>query len=631
MKILRPFIVLFFMSAGANSQTANFTVAADDSLSPISPHIYGTNQLLNGGENWTAYRLGGDRLTGYNWENNASNAGIDYLNESDDYLVQAFNIPSDSSSVPGIVTDAFHKQALQLGAYSLATLQMAGFVAKDKNGVVDSTQIAPSSRWAYVKPVKGSPLSLTPNTSDDTVFMDEYVNFLVNKNGIASSATGINGYNLDNEPDLWNYSHPMLHPAQTTCKELIQRSVALARSVKNIDPSADIFGPASYGFSGYYDLQGATDWNTVSTGKLYTWFLDYYLDQMKKASDTTGKRLLDALDLHWYSAAVGDNTNGISDPGATSTADNLARVQAPRSLWDKSYAENSWIEQSFSSYLPLIPKLMQSINKYYPGTKLSFSEYNYGGENDISGAIAVDDVLGIFAKYGVYFATIWPRNSPSQYISAAYEMYRNYDGANSAFGDHYVRSQTSDSVNCSIYGSMTPGANEIHLIVINKNFNTTITGNFLVSSSKRVLGGRVWELDQTSAAIKKIDSVGVISNNSFSYPIAAASICHIVLQTSVATNVAEQDNTPNKFVLRQNYPNPFNPSTTISFDLPSRSLVSLKVFDILGREVSTIISGELQAGSYTRQWNAANMSSGVYFYRLQAGTYMEMKKLLLLK
>ncbi len=345
MKLLRPFMVLFFMYAGVYSQSINFTVAVGDSLSPISPHIYGTNQLLNGGENWSALRLGGDRLTGYNWENNASNAGTDYLNESDDYLAQSYNIPPDSSSIPGVVTEVFHNQALQLGAYTLATLQMAGFVAADKIGTVDSSQVAPSSRWEYVKFVKGSPLSLTPNTSVDTVFMDEYVNFLVNKNGIGSSAKGIQGYNLDNEPDLWNTSHPLLHPLQTTCQELIQRSVALARSVKNIDPSAEVFGPVSYGFSGYYSLQGAPDWNTVSKGTLYTWFLDYYLDQMKKASDTTGKRLLDALDLHWYSAAVGSDANGISDPAATSTADNLARVQAPRSLWDKSYAENSWIEQ----------------------------------------------------------------------------------------------------------------------------------------------------------------------------------------------------------------------------------------------------------------------------------------------
>jgi hypothetical protein len=83
--------------------------------------------------------------------------------------------------------------------------------------------------------------------------------------------------------------------------------------------------------------------------------------------------------------------------------------------------------------------------------------------------------------------------------------------------------------------------------------------------------------------------------------------------------------------LAQNYPNPFNASTTLSFSLPSRSFVSLKVFDVMGREVATIVSDELSAGSYSRQWNAAGASSGVYFCQLKAGTFMETKRLLLIR
>ncbi|MGD0339701.1 MAG: T9SS type A sorting domain-containing protein [Bacteroidota bacterium] len=100
------------------------------------------------------------------------------------------------------------------------------------------------------------------------------------------------------------------------------------------------------------------------------------------------------------------------------------------------------------------------------------------------------------------------------------------------------------------------------------------------------------------------------------------------LITSVPLSSSEL---PSKFNLAQNYPNPFNPSTTISFNLPSKSFVSLKVFDALGREVATIVSEELSAGSYTRQWNAAGIPSGIYFYRLQAGNYTETKKLVLLR
>jgi hypothetical protein len=92
---------------------------------------------------------------------------------------------------------------------------------------------------------------------------------------------------------------------------------------------------------------------------------------------------------------------------------------------------------------------------------------------------------------------------------------------------------------------------------------------------------------------------------------------------------------PKIFSLRQNYPNPFNPSTYFSFDIPSNAYVSLKVFDLLGREVASLISEKMNAGTYTHQWNASGFPSGVYFYRLQAypdvvgaGSFTETKKLM---
>ena len=89
---------------------------------------------------------------------------------------------------------------------------------------------------------------------------------------------------------------------------------------------------------------------------------------------------------------------------------------------------------------------------------------------------------------------------------------------------------------------------------------------------------------------------------------------------------------PQSFVLEQNYPNPFNSSTVISFSLPSKSSALLKVFDIMGREVATLVNEELAAGNYSRRWNASNISSGVYFYRLTTNTgFIQTKKLVLLK
>jgi hypothetical protein len=97
---------------------------------------------------------------------------------------------------------------------------------------------------------------------------------------------------------------------------------------------------------------------------------------------------------------------------------------------------------------------------------------------------------------------------------------------------------------------------------------------------------------------------------------------------------------PKYYALNQNYPNPFNPITTIEYQIPLSpfsekgergGFVSLKVYDLLGREVATLVNEQQPAGIYTKHWNASEMPSGVYFYRLQAGTFTETKKLILLR
>ena len=98
------------------------------------------------------------------------------------------------------------------------------------------------------------------------------------------------------------------------------------------------------------------------------------------------------------------------------------------------------------------------------------------------------------------------------------------------------------------------------------------------------------------------------------------------------TNVGITNNSiPVKFSLSQNYPNPFNPSTNIQFDIQRQGLVSLKVYDFLGREIKTLVNESLQAGSYESTFDATELSSGIYFYRLDADGFTETKKMILLK
>ncbi len=102
--------------------------------------------------------------------------------------------------------------------------------------------------------------------------------------------------------------------------------------------------------------------------------------------------------------------------------------------------------------------------------------------------------------------------------------------------------------------------------------------------------------------------------------------------SEVMTSVANtRTDVPTRFTLYQNYPNPFNPSTTIKFELPKTSRVSLRVYDVIGREVSTLVDDERPAGKYEVQFKAQKLSSGVYFYRIEAGSYVDTRKLTILR
>jgi len=88
---------------------------------------------------------------------------------------------------------------------------------------------------------------------------------------------------------------------------------------------------------------------------------------------------------------------------------------------------------------------------------------------------------------------------------------------------------------------------------------------------------------------------------------------------------------PTSFSLQQNYPNPFNPTTTIQFQLPTESIVTLKVYNLLGQEIRTLVNGDLHAGVHIVSFDASNLSSGIYVYRLQAGEFSQVRRMMLIK
>ena len=502
-------------------------VTPSEGHKPISPYIYGVNSGVNlRGVAAKSFRLGGNRLTAYNWENNMSNAGSDWYNSSDLYLVQ--NAEEQFKNVPGgAALNAVYEAGQGNIPYTLITLQMAGYVSSDKNGSAGEEDTAPSEYWNKVVNRKDGELSLEPDKEDGVVYMDEYLNYLISKLGKSDSETGIKAYALDNEPSLWRHTHSLVHGEALTCEELIQKSVDLASVVKEADSGAEVFGPSLFGYSAFDSLAGAPDWQQLKKDNGYRWFIDCYLDGMHKAEEENGTRLLDVLDIHFYTEAKGacgerscrhyDNDGCIK-----------ARLDSVRSLYDGDYSEDSWITDTGAEFFPLLPNLEQSIDKYYPGTKIAFTEYDFGGGDHISGAVAEADMLGIFAEHGVYFASIWSFDK-NMYQLGAINMFTNYDGVGSGFGDTLVKSEY-DSGDISVYSSID-GEDEgkVKIIITNRSIHDETPVEIVLSSDKKYSDAEVYSLYGDSPVIRRLDGVEDISDNGFSYTLPALSVTEFVV------------------------------------------------------------------------------------------------------
>jgi PKD repeat protein len=509
----------------------NVTIDTQSERTPISPYIYGVNQDIPGLTS-TARRLGGNRLTAYNWEDNASNAGSDWMHSSDNYIPQSMGIDEADFNTPGIVATTFHEKTLtNKFPYSLITLQAAGYVSADKNGEVKEDETAPSLRWKKVVFAKNAEFALTPDGTDDFVYMDEYVHFLVNRFGSANQSSGIKGYSVDNEPGLWANTHPRVHPQKATCDEIIEQTTGLSLAVKNVDPHAEIFGPALYGFNAYMTFQNAEDWENAYRNA-YKWFIDFYLERMKERSDSAGKRLLDVLDIHYYSEARGGGMRVTFGEDPTNTECNKARLQAPRTLWQGAYKEESWITQyTPEAFRPILPRIQESIDQYYPGTKLAVTEYDFGAGNSITGGIAQADTLGIFSKTNVYLATYWGSEN-KKYIASAMNLFTNYDSKGSRYGNVNVQCDVSDDDAASAYASIQ-GRNtaKAHVILLNKNYDGPTTFYVSLKSDREYHSATVWGFDRSSHSITRRVPVCSINDNEFQITMPALSAYHVVLNT----------------------------------------------------------------------------------------------------
>ena len=510
-------------SAGVTTTASDlrFTIDVRDAGAPISPYIYGVNFYAAGNPalmpRWpnglTLSRHGGNRLTAYNWENNASNAGNDYNFQNDDYL--------GGGDVPGEAVRLEVAGAAARGAGTIVTVPMIGYVARDKQRTSVGTDRAGLERRLATRFVpssarKGAPFSATPNAADDSVYQDEFVHWLAGRfpGAVTSGATPIY-FQLDNEPDLWGSTHEELRPktvggesALLTYDELIDWTVAYARAVKDAAPGAVVLGPGVATWAGAATL-GQYPRRDPRYGSQF--FLDVYLDRLREAERAGGRRLVDVLDLHWYPAAGASGAEITDDFAEQSDAMIESRLQAPRSLWDPTYDERSWVSEVQGGPIRLLPLLKEKIAAHYPGTKLSVSEYYYGRGGDISGGIAQADVLGIFGREGVFAATLWPNagltappygGDPARayaYVAGAFRMYRDFDGRGGAFGDRSLKVTGVDPATTSVYASAdSRDSTRLVLVVINKLPVARTADLVLTGAGARFRRGEVYVLSEGS-------------------------------------------------------------------------------------------------------------------------------------
>jgi hypothetical protein len=537
-----------------------FSISAAGGGSPISPYIYGMNHFA--GSSLTnpvkLDRLGGNRWTGYNWETNASNAGRDWYYQNDTHMGTG---PAGSAVLGSLNAAAANDRAL------VVTVPINGYVAGDTAGPVTREQALNHSRFKEIVPNKatkypGGSLSLTPNSGDGFVFTDEFVNWVEQTRDPQTPVF----YSLDNEPGLWGEplpvgwqpgipfqqnpspqgrTHGALHPYAPTFAELREKTIANAGAIKDVNPNALVFGGVGYGWQDFVSLQDAPDRNAHQSpshpggdesGEMH--YYEYLLKEVADAEAAQGRTLMDVLDLHWYPEAQGGGVRITENNNSAAVVN--ARVQAPRSLWDPTYTETSWISQwgtwvgspGTPGPIRLLDRVQRDIDDFKPGTKIAVTEYNYGGTNHISGGIAQADALGVFGREGVFAANFWNLhgNSQSQFASGAFKMYLNYDGQGGEFGDTAIEAETNSIAQSAVYASVdADDPSRVVVVAINRT-STAMSAAVQITHDERFDFAEVYRLTSANSNPVRAADVPIDLVNAFIYDMPAYSVSTLVLR-----------------------------------------------------------------------------------------------------
>lgn len=493
-------------TAGSRAAVCTITIDTAQEVHPISPLIYGMadakpaflRDLRLGSNRW-----GGNPSTRYNWERgNCWNAARDWEFRNGHY---DHTRPEDRQ--PSGVADQFIAANRAAGVATILTIPTIGWVAKDANNESRSLNVpkeggdpvSPGSEAiAGYDPTenrrrtsipsfarKRGPFQDPPDLRDNAVYQDEWVHHLVRRFGRAAEG-GVRFYAMDNEPDLWDATHTDIRPARLGYDDLLAQFLEYATAVKAVDPTAQVTGPVSWGWTGYlHSPRDRGQWAARPDRRAHgdMEFLPWFLDQVRRHDQKTGRRTLDVLDIHYYPQAAG--VYGSSKQSAKIEA---LRLRSTRSLWDPTYVDESWIREA----VRLIPRMKEWIARYYPGTKLGITEWNWGAGRTLNGGLAVAEVLGLFGREGVDLANFWthPRKETPAYF--AFKMYRNVDGRGGGFGDQSVRAVSSAPHAVSCFASVDSRTGEPVAMLLNKQPDQEAAVTIQIQHARPVTRAALW-------------------------------------------------------------------------------------------------------------------------------------------
>ena len=499
----------------------------------ISPYIYGMNfasEALAADLNLPVRRWGGNSTSRYNWQNDTTNTGSDWYFE---------NVPEQVNAA-----GLFVEQDRRTGTKTLMTVPLIGWVAKrrpeghpyDCGFSINQYGAQQDADWQWDPDcgngVRPDNSLITGNVPTDTsviitsTFVAGWVNHLTAAYGAAEQG-GVMFYDLDNEPMLWNSTHRDVHPDPTSYDEMRDKTWAYAAALKAADPSAQTLGPVVWGWCAYfYSAVDGCGPGLDHQAHGNTDFVEWYLQQMKAYQDANAVRILDYVDVHYYPQAEGV---ALSPAGNTTTQQ--LRLRSTRSLWDPAYADESWIADTAEGpYVQLIPRMKQWVAANYPGTKLAITEYNWGALDDINGALAQADVLGIFGREGLDLATLWGPPEADQPGAFAFRMYRNYDGAGSAFGETSIHAASDDQEQLSIYAARRGSDAALTLMIINKT-STPLTSHLALSNFTPASLAQVYQYSAVNLAAILPAADQPVTAAGFTATFPANSITLVVIPT----------------------------------------------------------------------------------------------------